>query len=77
MLPTETYEDDNGTFKMKLIPCFDEQERTYLMPPQTSHHMKFYTKSTVVPSILGSRRWINIQLWSPLYQLSISNDKLD
>ena len=33
----ETYEDDNETFKMKLIPCFDEQERTYLMPPQTSH----------------------------------------
>ena len=26
----ETYEDDNETFKMKLIPCFDEQERTYI-----------------------------------------------
>ena len=37
----ETYEDDNETFMMKLIPCFDEQERTYLMPPQTSHHMSF------------------------------------
>jgi len=24
----------------------------------------FGTKSTVVPSILGSRRWPNIQMWS-------------
>ena len=34
---------------------FDEQERTYLMPPQTSHQV-FGTKSTVVPPILGCRR---------------------
>jgi len=46
---------------------------------QTWCHLKlhttsfFGTKFTVVTSILGSRRWLNRQLWSPIHPLSILN----